>query len=91
MEIEAGPLRHGGDIGQAPLDDANYLYLLAANLVMSFTWAAVYPPSATVDKRLGRVRYDAAHSETLVGAILYQMVAARVLIVVAAAHAGHLI
>lgn len=72
-------------LGQMPLNDKNYLYLIAANLGTSvMPWAVFYQQSALIDKGLGLQHLKAARIETLVGAILCQSVTAAVLIAAAA-------
>jgi len=70
---------------QMPLNDKNYLYLVAACLGTSIMpWTVFYQQSALIDKGLGLQHLKAARIETLIGAILCQCVTAAVLIAAAA-------
>jgi Mn2+/Fe2+ NRAMP family transporter len=69
-----------------PLNDHNYLYLLAANLGTSIMpWTVFYQQSALIDKGLDLGNLKTARLDTLLGAILCQMITAAVLIAAAAA------
>jgi len=87
----AGP--HVGDMARqlvdAPIHDARYLYLIAANIGTTFLpWAAFYQQSAMVGKGLTPGHLREARLETLGGAILCQFVTAAIL-VAGAATVGH--
>jgi len=72
-------------MGEAPIHNAGYLYLLAANIGTTFMpWAAFYQQSAMVDKRLDPAEIAGARWETLGGAILCQIITAAILIAGAA-------
>jgi Mn2+/Fe2+ NRAMP family transporter len=75
---------------QMPLGDHGYLYLLAANLgTCVMPWAIFYQQSASIDKGLTRTGLAAMRLETLLGAILCQVVTAAVVVAAAAAfHQG---
>jgi Mn2+/Fe2+ NRAMP family transporter len=69
----------------APLHDARFLYLLAANIGTTFLpWGAFYQQSAMVDKALALGQLRAARLETLAGAILCQFITASILVAGAA-------
>lgn len=73
-----------------PLHDASYLYLLAANLGSSvMPWTVFYQQSALIDKGLDLRDLRAARLDTMLGAVLCQLVTAAVLIASAAVFAGH--
>jgi Mn2+/Fe2+ NRAMP family transporter len=68
-----------------PWRDARYLYLAAANIgAVIMPWMVFYQQSAVVEKRLGPGWLKAARWETVLGALLTQMVMAGVLIAAAA-------
>jgi Mn2+/Fe2+ NRAMP family transporter len=70
---------------QIPLNDKNFLYLVAANLGTSvMPWTVFYQQSALIDKGLGLQNLRAARIETLIGVIICQCVTAAVLIAAAA-------
>jgi Mn2+/Fe2+ NRAMP family transporter len=75
---------------QVPLGDRGYLWLLAANLgTCVMPWAIFYQQSASIDKGLTRTSLAAMRLETLLGAILCQVVTAAVVVAAAAAfHRG---
>jgi len=75
---------------QMPLGDRGYLYLLAANLgTCVMPWAIFYQQSASIDKGSTRTGLAAMRLETLLGAILCQIVTAAVVVAAAAAfHRG---
>jgi Mn2+/Fe2+ NRAMP family transporter len=69
-----------------PLGDRAYLYLLAANLGTSvMPWTVAYQQSAIVDKGLTRAQIGAARVDTLVGAVICQVITAAIVIAAAAA------
>jgi Mn2+/Fe2+ NRAMP family transporter len=76
---------HGGQIvrelGQAPLGDPKYLYLVAANLgAVIMPWMIFYQQSAVLDKKLGPSDLKVARIDTAVGALVTQAVMASLLI-----------
>lgn len=72
-------------LGEMPLGNHDYLYLLAANLGTSvMPWAIFYQQSALIDKGLGSGHLRLARLDVLIGAILCQTVTAAVLIAAAA-------
>jgi Mn2+/Fe2+ NRAMP family transporter len=75
-------------MGQIPLGDPGYLYLLAANLgTCVIPWAIFYQQSASIDKGLTRAHLAATRMETLLGAVLCQTITAAVVVAAAAAFA----
>ncbi|HKT53932.1 MAG TPA: divalent metal cation transporter [Caulobacteraceae bacterium] len=69
------------ELGQAPLGDPKYLYLVAANLgAVIMPWMIFYQQSAVLDKRLGPSDLKVARIDTAVGAFVTQGVMAAVLI-----------
>jgi Mn2+/Fe2+ NRAMP family transporter len=73
------------ELAQVPVGDPGYLYLLAANLGTSIMpWTIVYQQSAVVDKGLGREHLRLARADTLVGAVLCQVITAAIVIAAAA-------
>src|ERR1019366_3954933 len=71
---------------QVPLGDRDYLYLLAANLgTCVMPWAVFYQQSASIDKGLTHTGLTAMRVETLLGAVLCQVVTAAVVVAAAAA------
>jgi Mn2+/Fe2+ NRAMP family transporter len=69
-----------------PLGNPAFLYLLAANLGTSvMPWTVAYQQSAIVDKGLTREYMGAARLDTLVGAIICQVITAAIVIAAAAA------
>lgn len=79
-----------GQLLQLPLHDSGYLYLLAANLGSSvMPWTVFYQQSALIDKGLGLDDLRAARMDTMLGAVLCQLITAAVLIAAAAVFAGH--
>jgi Mn2+/Fe2+ NRAMP family transporter len=70
----------------APFSDPNYLYLLAANLGTSIMpWTVFYQQSALIDKKLDFSHLQSERLDTLVGAVLCQVITAAVLVAAAAA------
>jgi Mn2+/Fe2+ NRAMP family transporter len=83
----AGP--HAGQvmtqIGQIPLNNSRYLYLVAANLgAVIMPWMIFYQQSAVLDKGLSAGDLKLARADTAVGAVVTQVVMASVLIATAA-------
>lgn len=71
---------------EVPLADPAYLYLLAANLGTSvMPWTVAYQQSAIVDKGLTREYLGAERVDTLVGAVICQVITAAIVIAAAAA------
>jgi len=69
------------EAARAPLNDPDYLYLLAANLGSSvIPWALLYQQSASVDKGLGARHLGGARLETLVGVVFCQAITSALLI-----------
>ncbi len=76
-------------LAEAPWHDRDYLYLLAANLGTSIMpWTVFYQQSALIDKGLDESDLRAARLDTLLGAVLCQVITAAVLVAAAAAFAG---
>ncbi|MGO9133328.1 MAG: NRAMP family divalent metal transporter [Methylovirgula sp.] len=76
-------------VGAMPIHDPRYLYLLAANLGTSvIPWTIFYQQSAAVDKGLKLSDLRLARIDTLVGALICQIVTSGILITVAA-NSGH--
>ncbi len=72
-------------IGQVPLADPKYLYLVAANLgAVIMPWMIFYQQSAVLDKGLGPADLNIARWDTAVGAVVTQLIMASVLVAVAA-------
>jgi len=68
-----------------PLRDSGYLYLVAANLGTSvMPWTVFYQQSALIDKGLTMRDLKVARIDTLVGAVLCQLLTAFVLVAAAA-------
>ncbi|WP_234409543.1 NRAMP family divalent metal transporter [Ideonella sp. B508-1] len=75
-------------MGDMPMGNGRYLYLLAANLGTSvMPWTVFYQQSALINKGLSLRDLPAARWDTLFGALVCQLLAAAVL-VAAAATAG---
>ncbi len=73
------------ELGQAPLGDPKYLYLVAANLgAVIMPWMIFYQQSAVLDKQLGPADLKVARIDTAIGAVITQAVMAAVLIATAA-------
>jgi len=72
-------------LGQAPLSDPKYLYLVAANLgAVIMPWMIFYQQSAVLDKGLSAADLKVARWDTAIGSVVTQLVMASVLIAVAA-------
>jgi Mn2+/Fe2+ NRAMP family transporter len=85
---QAHPLRAeiAEQVLQMPFGDRDYLYLLAASLGSCvIPWAIFYQQSASIDKGLTRAHLSAARVETLIGAVLCQVITASVMIATASA------
>lgn len=68
-----------------PVNDPNYLYLVAANIgAVIMPWMIFYQQSAVVDKKLRPEDYRTAQWDTVIGAVATQLVMAAVLIASAA-------
>lgn len=79
-----------GQLQQIPWSNADYLYLLAANLGTSvMPWTVFYQQSALIDKGLDLTDLKSARIDTLLGAVLCQVITVAVLIAAAAAFAAH--
>jgi len=69
----------------APIHDANYLYLVTANIgAVIMPWMIFYQQSAVIEKKLTCLNLKVARWETAIGAVITQAVMASVLIAVAA-------
>lgn len=78
------------DIARMPLDNPDYLYLMAANLGTSvMPWTVFYQQSALVDKGLDATHLPIARADTLMGALFCQVLTAAVVIAAAATLGGH--
>ncbi len=87
VAYEARP--HAADIAAGlidlPLRNADYLYLVAANIgAVIMPWMIFYQQSAVADKRLEARHYAFARWDTAVGSVVTQAVMAAVLIAAAA-------
>ena len=83
----AGP--HLGELARGAADipwgDKDYAYLAAANIgAVIMPWMVFYQQSAVAEKRLGPEHLPAARADTVVGALITQLVMAAVLIATAA-------
>lgn len=86
------------DLGQVaaqlvelPLGHHDYLYMVAANLGTTIMpWSIFYQQSALIDKGLDIRHLRATRVDTLLGAVLCQVVTAAVLVAAAATFHGHL-
>jgi len=77
-------------ITDIPLTNHDYLYLVAANIGTSIMpWTVSYQQSAIVDKKLGIQHLKIARFDTLIGAIICQIVTASILIAAADAFGYH--
>ncbi|MBN9510570.1 MAG: divalent metal cation transporter [Alphaproteobacteria bacterium] len=73
-----------------PLGARSFRYLLAANVgTCVIPWALFYQQAASVDKHLGGADLGGARTETLLGAVLCQVVTAAVVIAAAATFGPH--
>lgn len=78
------------ELTRMPLNDPDYLYLLAANLGTSvMPWTIFYQQSALVDKGLDTRHLPMARVDTLVGAVFCQVLTAAIVIAAAATLGGH--
>ncbi len=77
--------RIASELGEMPLADHDYLYLVAAGLGTTvMPWAIFYQQSALIDKGLGIVHLRTVRLDTAAGAVLCQAVTAAVLVAAAA-------
>lgn len=84
----AGEIAH--EIWRIPFTDHAYLYLVAANLGTSIMpWTIFYQQSALINKGLNSAQLRAARIETMLGAILCQILSAAVLIASASTLSAH--
>ncbi|MDI2593506.1 divalent metal cation transporter [Pseudomonas sp. N3-W] len=78
------------DIAHMPLNNPDYLYLMAANLGTSvMPWTVFYQQSALIDKGLDATHLPMARADTLVGAVFCQVLTAAIVIAAAATLGGH--
>jgi len=78
------------EIWRIPFTDHAYLYLVAANLGTSIMpWTIFYQQSALINKGLNSAQLRAARIETMLGAILCQILSAAVLIASASSLSAH--
>ncbi len=72
-----------------PATNPKYLYLVAANIgAVIMPWMVFYQQSAVVEKKLGIGDLPAARVDTVIGAIVTQMIMAAVLVAAAATLSG---
>ena len=72
-------------LAHMPLENGNYLYLVAANIgAVIMPWMIFYQQSAIADKRLRPEHYSYARLDTALGSVIAQAVMAAVLIAAAA-------
>jgi len=75
---------------QLPISNPSYLYLVAANLgAVIMPWMIFYQQSAVVDKGLRPEHYPEERLDTLLGAILTQLIMIAVLVATAATLGRH--
>ncbi len=68
-----------------PFADKNYLYLVAANIgAVIMPWMVFFQQSAVVEKKLGVDDLPAARADTMIGAVVTQLIMAAILVAVAA-------
>lgn len=87
MAVKARPDvgRVAHEMWRMPMTDHNYLYLVAANLGTSIMpWTIFYQQSALIDKGLNSGQLRAARMDTMLGAVLCQILTVAVLIASAA-------
>ncbi len=92
MAVEARPSAGeiAREIWRIPFGDSRYLYLVAANLGTSIMpWTIFYQQSALINKGLNSGQLRAARIETMLGAILCQILSAAVLIASASSLSAH--
>lgn len=78
------------EITQMPLGDHDYLYLVAANLGTSvMPWTVFYQQSALINKGLNVSQLRLARIDTLVGAVLCQVLTAALVIAAGATLGAH--
>ncbi|MDP9729298.1 NRAMP family divalent metal transporter [Alicyclobacillus tolerans] len=72
---------------QIPLSNRNYLFLLAANVgAVIMPWMIFYQQGAVIDKGLRLENMPTAKRDTLIGAIVTQLIMLAVVVVLAVAH-----
>ncbi|WAH35164.1 NRAMP family divalent metal transporter [Alicyclobacillus dauci] len=77
-------------LGTLPLDNPNYVFLLAANVgAVIMPWMIFYQQSAVVDRKLGRQHLRGARIDTAVGSLLTQIVMIAVVVMIAATIGRH--
>jgi Mn2+/Fe2+ NRAMP family transporter len=77
-------------VGQQPLAESDYLYLLAANLgTCVMPWTLFYQQAAVIDKGLSTADLKLARIDTLIGAFACQTITAAVLVAAASTLGGH--
>ncbi|MCE4055720.1 NRAMP family divalent metal transporter [Pseudomonas sp. Au-Pse12] len=77
------------ELRQSPLNDPDYLYLVAANLGTSvMPWTLFYQQSALVDKGLGPHHLRLARLDTLLGTLFCQVLTTAIIIAAAATLGG---
>lgn len=80
---EAGELAQG--LAHMPLENKDYLYLVAANIgAVIMPWMIFYQQSAVADKKLRPEHYAHARWDTALGAVIAQGVMAAILVAAAA-------
>jgi Mn2+/Fe2+ NRAMP family transporter len=85
LSAHPDPAAVAAQIGQIPLANPKYLYLVAANLgAVIMPWMIFYQQSAVLDKGLGPADLKVARWDTAVGAVVTQLIMAAVLVAVAA-------
>jgi NRAMP (natural resistance-associated macrophage protein)-like metal ion transporter len=92
VAIAAHPHPHevAAQIGNIPLGNSKYLYLVAANLgAVIMPWMIFYQQSAVLDKGLTAKDLKLARLDTAIGAVVTQVVMAAVLMAVAATIGRH--
>jgi Mn2+/Fe2+ NRAMP family transporter len=92
MAVKARPdgAQVAHEMWRVPFADHNYLYLVAANIGTSIMpWTIFYQQSALINKGLNGGQLRAARIETMLGAILCQILSAAVLIASAATLSAH--
>jgi len=78
-------------LGAQPLVNPDYRFLLAANVeAVIMPWMVLYQQGAVVDEELGKDDLRVARIDTLVGAVVIQVIMIVVIIATAAARFGGL-
>jgi Mn2+/Fe2+ NRAMP family transporter len=76
-----------GSLSSQPIFDKDYRFLLAANVgAVIMPWMIFYQQSAVIDKGLGRADMKTARMDTLLGAVVTQVI--MIMVIIAAASAG---